>query len=134
MLLEQDIQKIWHQLSGGDPIKIAFDGSEVMIRFLDHASKLSLTTSVYYGGNYIPASVRRGLTYKPPFTYHSFVPTFFTIDEENFQIYLNYLGQAENLTKGNFKELLEEFGWLAEKWRLYLDEHDKNDLVYVRVK
>lgn len=133
MLIEKDIQQILNQLASGDSIKVAFDGSDIMIRFIDDASKLSLTTMVYDGGNYIPSSVRRCLSHKFPFPRPS-VLTYLTIDENHFQVKLNYLGPSETLTQDHFKELLEEFGWIAEKWRLYLDEHDKNDLIYVRVK
>jgi hypothetical protein len=133
MLIEKDIQQILSQLAGGDLIKVPFDGSDIMVRIVDEASKLSLTTLVYQGGNYIPASVRRCLSRKSPF-FHPSMRTFFTVDEQNFQVRLNYLGQAQPLDHEHVKELLEDFGLLAEKWRLYLDDHDKNDLVYVRVK
>lgn len=133
MLVEKDIQQILSQLAGGDSIKIPFDGSDIMIRVIDDASKISLTALVYEGGNYIPNSVRRCLSRKSPF-FHPSILTFLTVDEQYFQIRLNYLGQAQSLTHHHFKELLEEFGAIAEKWRLYLDDQDKNDLIYVRVK
>ena len=133
MLVEKDIQQILSQLAGGDSIKIPFDGSDIMIRIIDEASKLSLTALIYDGGNYIPNSVRSCLSRKSPF-FHPSILTFLTVDEQRFQIKLNYLGQAQALTHHSFKELLEDFGLIAEKWRLYLDDHDKNDLIYVRVK
>lgn len=133
MLLEHDIQKMLHRLADGDAIKIALDGSDVIMSFLDQDSKLSLTTSVYYGGNYIPSSVRQCALRLPAFT-HSFIKTFLKIDETHFQIYLNYLGPAHNLTQNYLREILEEFGDIADKWRAILDENDKNDLVYVKVK
>lgn len=133
MLVEKDIQQILSQLAVGDSINIPFDGSDIMICFIDEASKLSLTALVYDGGNFIPNSVRRCLSHKSPF-FHPSILTFLTVDEQRFQIKLNYLGQAHSLNHHNFKELLEEFGLMAEKWRLYLDEHGKSDLIYVRVK
>jgi hypothetical protein len=133
MLVEKDIQQILSQLAGGDSIKVPFDGSDIMIRTIDDASKLSLTALVYDGGNFIPNSVRRCLSRKSPF-FHPTILTFLTVDEQSFQVKLNYLGQAQALNHHTFKELLEEFGIMAEKWRLYLDEHGKNDLIYVRVK
>lgn len=133
MLIEKEIQQLLNQLASGDSIKVAFDGSDIMIRFIDNASKLSLTALVYDGGNYIPSSVRRCLSHKSPFP-HPSIRTYLTVDEKNFQVKLNYLGHSEALTQDHFADLLEQFGWMAEKWRLYLDEHDKNDLVYVRVK
>lgn len=133
MLIEKDIQQILTQLAGGDSIKVPFDGSTIMIRVLDGASKLSLTALVYEGGNYIPASVRRCLSHKSPF-FHPSILTFLTLDEQRFQVSLNYLGHVESLTHHDFKEILEEFGIIAEKWRHYLDDHDRNDLIYVKVK
>lgn len=133
MLIEKDIRQILNQLAGGDAINVPFDGSEIMIRVIDEASKLSLTTLVYEGDNYIPSSVRSCLSRKSPF-FHTSLFTFLSVDEQNFQVKLHYLGQAQNLNQEHIKELLEEFGILAGKWRLYLDEHDKHDLIYVRVK
>jgi hypothetical protein len=133
MLIEKEIKQIFNHLADGDLIRIPFDGSDITIRTIDEASKLSLTSQVYDGGNYIPASVRLCLSRQSPF-YHPSVLTFLTIDEQNFKINLNYLGQTQSLTQHHFKELLEEFGLIAEKWRLYLDDHDKDDRVYVRVK
>lgn len=133
MLIEKDIQQILSQLACGDSIKVPFDGSDIMIRIIDEASKLSLSALVYEGGNFIPISVRRCLSSKSPF-FHPSILTFLTVDEQKYQIRLNYLGHAESLNHHDFKQLLEEFGVMAEKWRLYLDDHDKNDLIYVRVK
>lgn len=133
MLIEKDIQQILNQLAGGDSIKVPFDGSTIMIRVIDNASKLSLTALVYEGGNYIPSSVRRCISHKSPF-FHPSILTYLTVDEQRFQVSLNYLGHAQSLTHHSFKEILEEFGLIAEKWRLYLDDHDKNDLIYVKVK
>jgi hypothetical protein len=127
--MEKDFRKVLSQLVEGNPMNVNLAGSDINIRVIDQASKLSLTTSVYYGGNYIPPGVRQSLNQhpikSPP------MPTFLTVDEQNFQINLNYLGHAD-LSQHHFQKLLEEFGVIAEKWRLYLDEHDKNDLIYVR--
>ena len=133
MLVEKDVQQILSQLAGGESIKIPFDGSDVIVRIIDEASKLSLTASVYEGGNYIPGSVRNCLSHKSPFSHHQ-VRTYLTLDENQFQVKLNYLGQAQDLDHHQFKDLLEDFGIMAEKWRYYLEQHGKNDLVYVRVK
>jgi hypothetical protein len=132
MLIEKDIQHILNQLSEGEATKVSLGGSDIFIRSIDNASKLSLITSVYYGGNYIPSSVRRCLSHKFPF--YPSMRTYLTLDESNFQIHLHYLGSIESLNQAHFKELIEEFSWIADEWRVYLDEHDKNDLVYVRVK
>lgn len=132
MLVEKDVQQMLVQLAGRGLAKIPFDGSDITIKMIDESSKLSLTTLVYDGENYIPNSVRNCLSHKLP----SFTPilTFLTVDEHRFQVKLNYLGRAESLDREDLKVLLENFGEMAEKWRLYLDEHGKNDLIHVRVK
>ncbi len=132
MLVEKEIQRILNQLARGYPMEIACGSSDIMIRFLDEASKLSLKTLVYQGGNYLPSSVRKCLSVKASFP-HVSIRTFLTVDESNYRIYLNYLGHPDSLSQEHFKDLLEEFNILAEKWRVYLDEHDKNDLIRVRV-
>lgn len=131
MLIDKDIIKILSQLAGNEHIQIAYEGSDITICFLDDASKLLLKTAIYSGGNYIPSSVRRCLSHKA--FNSSSIRTYLTLDERHFQIQLNYLGRAQTFSYSEFKDLLEEFGLLAEKWRHYLDENDKNDLVYIHL-
>lgn len=133
MLLEKDLKKVFHKLIQDDIAQIVLGGFDVTIRVFDHSSKISLSTPVYLGGNFIPGSVRKCIFQKPPFQSES-IKTSLNIDEANYQISLQYVGHLEHLNNGKFKDLLEEFGWLADEWRLFLDEHDKNDLVHVRVK
>lgn len=134
MLIEKDIHKILSQLVGQEFTQISYDGSEILIRFVEDASKLSLTTDVYSGGNYIPSSVRRCLSMKSPVASSSIsIKTFLTVDEKNYLIKLHYVSELGTYSsKENFKELIEEFGLIAQKWRDHLDENDKNDLIYVR--
>lgn len=133
MLLEKDVKQMLNQLASGDSINVPFDDSTIMIRVIDHETKLSLATLIYEGDQYIPHSVRRCISHRSPFL-HPSIRSFLTIDEQRFQVKLNYLGQAQPLSSSHFKEILEEFGMIAEKWRHYLDDHDKNDLIHVRVK
>lgn len=133
MLIEKDIQKILNQLAIKNSINVPYDGSTIMIKFIENHSKLSLSSLVYQGENYIPLSVRKCLSHQPPYL-HPSISTSLTLDEENFQVRLNYMGEIESLTGDQFKEVLDEFGKIAEKWRTYLDDHDKNDLIYVHVK
>lgn len=133
MLVEKEIQQILSQLAQGDLIKFSNAGSDMMICITEKDSKLFLTTLVYDGGNYIPPSIKLCLSRKSPF-FHPSLLTFLTLDEQNFQVSLNYLGQVTPLDYQELKVILEEFGLLAEKWRLYLDEHGKNDLVYIKAK
>lgn len=131
--VQYNFQQVIKHLMNGDIIQLTFNASDIHARYVEDASKLSLSTAVYAGGNYIPASVRRSLS-KKFLVSHPSIQTFLTIDEQAFQINLHFLGEAEFVDHHEFKEIVEEFSEIAEKWRVYLDEHDKNDLIYVRAK
>lgn len=134
MLLEKDLKKIFSQLLNEDSAQVLLGNSDVTIRLFDESSKISLSSLVYRGGNFIPESVRKCVGTTPAFLRNSPIKTNLKIDEKNYQINLNYLGTVENLNNKTFKDLLEEFGYIADEWRLNLDEHDRNDLIHVRVK
>jgi hypothetical protein len=134
MLIEKDLQKIFSQLAVVDSVNIPYDGSQIMVQLLDQSSAFSLTTLIYEGSNYIPLSVRSSLSQKSPFSHPSSLLTSFSVDEQHYQVKLQYYGQRRQLTASNFKNILEEFGSVAEEWRLYLDDQDKNDLVHVPIK
>lgn len=131
--VQQDFQKVLRLLALGDNIKLTFDGSDISVRYVEDASKLMLTTPVYTGTNYIPVSVRKCVSQKLN-TGRPGVQTYLTVDEQLYQISLNYFGDAENMSHHHFKDILEEFSGIAEKWRINLDEHDRNDWVYVKTK
>lgn len=132
MIMQNELKKLFHQLVREETAQIELGGSSITVRVLDQASTFSLTTPVYFGGNFIPKSVRRCVSLKAPFAPER-LKTHLTVDENNFKIFLHYLGSLDHLNGEKFKELLEEFSWLADEWRLYLDEHDRNDLVHVRI-
>ena len=132
MLVEKELRKLFRQLLQDDVVHIEVDGSDIIVRVYEGASKLFVSTPVYNGGNFIPKSVRKSLEEKTPFA-RDHIKTYFTVDENNFQISLNYIGKLDLEQNIMFKDIIEEFSWLAEEWRRYLDEHDKNDLIYVRV-
>ncbi len=131
MIVEKELRKFIHQLVKEEVAKINLGNSELTVHVLDNTTKIALSSTVYFGGNYIPKSVRQCLTRKPSFEIDH-IKTYHTLDEENCNITLNYLGGLAHLNKRMFVDLLEEFSWLADEWRLYLDEHDKNDLIHVR--
>ncbi|NGX42092.1 MAG: hypothetical protein K940chlam7_00369 [Chlamydiae bacterium] len=132
MLLEKEIKRVLSELVQTDVAKIELGGSTITVQVFDHASKVILATPVYFGGNYIPKSVRNCLKQKAPFdTLH--IRTILDADEENFQITLKYIGHLEKITNVKFLDLLEDFSWLADKWREHLDSHDKNDLVHIPI-
>lgn len=132
MIIEKDLKKLFQQLDHDDMTKISILGNDIMIKVFDDASKISLLTTVYSGGNFIPKSVRNGISQKSPFNNTS-IKTSLAIDENQFLVNLLYLGRLEHMTNHNFATLLEEFTRLAHAWKAYLDERDKNDLVRVRV-
>jgi hypothetical protein len=132
MIVEKEFRKLVHQLVKEEVAQIVLGHSEITVHVFDNAAKISLASTVYFGGNFIPKSVRRCMSQSLAFQ-KGHIKTFFNIDEENFRITLNYIGGLSHLNKRMFVDLLEEFSWLADEWRLYLDEHDKNDLVYVHV-
>lgn len=133
MLVEKEIKKLFQQLLQDDVVHINVGRSDITVRVFDHASKLSLSTPVYEGGNFIPKSVRvASLSKVVPFARDD-LKTYLSIDEQSYQVALNYLGRLENFHNDSFKDLLEGFSGLADDWRLFLDEHDKNDLVHVHV-
>lgn len=133
MLLEKKLLDLLHNPSQEEEVTISVDGSDVTIRVFDFASKLSLQTPVYHGGNYIPKSVRNSLSQKIS-SLPSELHTYFTIDEGQFKVSINYLGLMRNINKTTFRELLEKFTVAAELWRHYLDEQDRNDLLHISVK
>jgi hypothetical protein len=132
MIVEKDFRKLVHQLVKEEIAQIIVGNSEVTVHVLDNATKISFSSTVYFGGNFIPKSVRRCITQIPSFV-RGQMKTSFTVDEESFRITLNYLGGLNHLNKRMFVDFLEEFSSLADAWRLYLDEHDKNDLIYVHI-
>lgn len=132
MIVEKEFRKLVHQLVKEEIAQITLGNSLVTVHVLDNATKISLSSTVYFGGNFIPKSVRKCLTQTPAFDKGAII-TYLSVDEDNFSITLNFLGGLDHLNKRMFVDLLEEFSFLADEWRLHLDEHDKNDLIHVRV-
>lgn len=132
MIVEKEFRKLVHQLVKEEIAQIILGNSEVTVHVLDNATKISLSSTVYFGGNFIPKSVRKSLIQSPSFD-KKVIKTSLAVDEENFRVSLNFLGGLNHLNKRMFVDLLEEFSSLADEWRLYLDEHDKNDLVYIHI-
>lgn len=133
MIVEKEFRRLLHQLIKEEIAQINLGNSEVTVHVFDDASKISLSSTVYFGGNFISKSVRNCLNTKPSFLTNTHTNAYLVVDEENFKVHLNYLGGLQHLNKRMFIDLLEEFSYMADEWRLYLDEHDKNDLVHVRV-
>lgn len=132
MIIESDIKKLFNELKSNEFAHLTLEGFDITVKAFN--DKLFLYTPVYFGGNYIPKSVRKSVEHKAPFAHSSPITTYLTVDEDQFQINLNYSGEVYQLNSYNFKLLLEEFSLLAQEWRLHLDENDKNDLVHIMVK
>lgn len=132
MLVQKDLRKLFHQLLQNEIAEVELGGSRITIRFDPAESKFLLTTPVYSGGNFVPQSVRQCLNHKLPFA-QEHLKTYLSLKEEQFEINLNYVGTLNNLTNEQFRDLLEDFTWLSDEWRAFLDDHDKNDIVHVRI-
>lgn len=133
MLLQKELKKLFQQLVLQNVAHVEYEGVDIAVHVLDNNSKLSLSAEVYLGSNYIPKSVRVCIASKPPFV-SDHIKTKLIVEEGNFRIILHYLGAMEDFNSKLFQDLLEEFCWLTREWRVYLDEHDKHDLVHIYVK
>lgn len=133
MIIDKEIQKLLKGLDGKKTLSFNFDGAPFTMTVSDHGSQFALSAIVYEGGNYIPGSVRKCLENHAMIPY-SPLKTSLKIDEDKFQIALYHNAALHNFNDVKFQNLLEEFNSLVEEWRFKLDEHDRNDLIHVRVK
>jgi hypothetical protein len=132
MLLDRQVQRLFSDLLRQETITFPLGPEDVVVRIFDSATKISLSVPVYHGDQYIPQSVRRCVTKNVPLS-RGLIGTFLALDEPQYQVNLNYLGADMQLDPHSFKQLLEEFNYIAQEWRYILDENDRNDLVHVRV-
>lgn len=132
MLIDRELNKLIHDLKKQKALSFTFAGSPMTLKIFDNGAKLALSAIVYEGGNYIPKSVRDSLSIKSQSYFPSIITTL-SIDEEKFQISLNYCGPLQQLNEARFHHLLEEFNDLVGNWRIKLDERDRNDLIHVRI-
>lgn len=133
MILAKDLNKLFNSLLGEGIVQFHIGGSNVSAQLSEQNAKIFLKTSVYEGDHFIPKSVRKCAAGKLPFS-GEWIETKIVFDEENFIIYLTHEAYTTNFNQTNFKDLLEEFSWQADEWRLYLEEHGKHDLIYVHAR
>jgi hypothetical protein len=114
--------------------QFSIDGQTLSIEFGEHVNCYLITIPVYYGHNFIPKSVRQSVSETAPLVYEQGLQTYLKIDERKCQIHLCYLGSLEELSLENIKEIIEEFLWIGEEWRSFLEEQGYQDLVHVSVK
>ena len=130
MIIEKELKKVILDLTRSNHADIELSGFTITIDSYDQGSWVSLSTVVYRGGDYIPPSVRNCIHDKPLFLRGS-IPAELKIFEDSYLIKLSYLGKANCINCPEFFNLMEDFRWLAGKWRDYVDENDQNDLVYI---
>lgn len=130
MLLDQELHRIFSDLAHHAEAVVEMGGQSITLQVFDHGTKILLTTPVFSGGQYIPQSVRHcvGEGFQIGDTS---IRTFLKIDEQNFRVLLHYLGVLSTLNEARARALLEEFHWIAEEWRLILDERGRRDLIHV---
>ncbi len=132
MVLEKDIKDLLNHLLNHEMAQLDLNGSKITVEASHGAGRLSLSTPVYHGDNYVPPSVR--LCLKPEYTGPaSHIRTNLSLDEENYLISLHHMSSLQAIDNRNFVRLLEEFSWIAEEWRQILDDNDRRDLVHVRM-
>lgn len=127
MLAERRLRKILSDLNRGVGSTFEIEGQQLTFSWVDNSSVLTIKTPVYYGENYIPASVRSSL---PSGKNRG---RFFSIDEGLFEIDMLSEVDTSSMTDREFDGVLTEFCSDAEMWRSRLDGKDRNDLLYVRV-
>ena len=133
MVLEKSIKDLLNHLLHHDVALMDLNGSQITVEATHGEDRLSLSTAVYQGDNYVPPSVRLCLTRSYPGP-TSHIRTNLALNEENFTISLHHVSALGSFTNQSLVRLLEEFSWIAEEWRQILDDNDRRDLVYVRVK
>lgn len=132
MLSKSQMHDVMKKLVKSQYLVIIIAGEALTIRHSEGFNKLEMSIPVFSGGNYIPKSVRGGiLKAKSAFPYSS-ISTYFTLDEERFQVVLNFTMSLERGFDG-FENFLREFLWQAEEWREIMNRYGEEDLVFVHV-
>lgn len=131
MVIPKEVITILESLRTKQVGELTFQGTPISFRVFDEGQKLYLQTSVFEGHDYIPPAVRQGMATKLPIHNYEF-RTFLTLDEENYRIILNYVGNAELSDVPHFHQLLEEFQFISEEWRDYFDNGGQKDLIWVK--
>jgi len=132
MLMENNLEKVITHLLHHDDVQIEVNGVEITVHVVDDASKIFLSSLIYKGDGYIPLSVRDCLKKEAPFTSNR-LNIYPALHEKKFSVTLHFMGSVE-YSPDSVGDLLNEFAFVANEWRAFLDEHDKNDLVHARHK
>ncbi|MCB1113583.1 MAG: hypothetical protein KDK62_02380 [Chlamydiia bacterium] len=130
MLSINELKSLITDLQQNKVTEFSLAGSVVTLKVSDSNKAINLSAPVYWGGNFIPISVREAIKKRPPFD-DRVIETYLTLDDEAFQVILHYDGQAQAAKPEVFGALMDEFGYLVDHWREWLDEKDRDDLVHV---
>ncbi|HEV8050970.1 MAG TPA: hypothetical protein VGP47_00630, partial [Parachlamydiaceae bacterium] len=82
MIVEKEFRKLVHQLVKEEIAQIMLGNTSVTVHVLDNSTKISLSSTVYLGGNFIPKSVRKSITHTPAFD-KGIIKTTLAVDEDN---------------------------------------------------
>lgn len=126
------LSTIRSELNAQHRVQLSVHGWNLLLE-LSQEKGLSISTLIYQGDHYTPPGVRQGIQGNP-FKGISHLRTHLTLDEESHTVTLYYRGGVEDLSQDALAPLLDEFSWTAEQWWHYLDDRDKHDLVYSRVR
>lgn len=130
MLTISELKHLISELSIRKVTEISFAGSTITLKIENDGKDIRLSAPVYVGENYIPLGVREAIDKKVPFD-EKIIQTALTVDEPRFAIFLEYRGDAHAIKPEVFGALMDEFGYLVDHWKEWLDERDKKDLVHV---
>jgi hypothetical protein len=133
MLTHSELKNLITELSLNKVTQFSLAGSLVTLKILHHGKHVHLSAPVYWGGNFIPLGVRDAIKKRPPFD-ERVIETFLTTDEEGFEVVLHYEGDAKSAQPEVFGALMDEFGFLVDHWKEWLDDKDKKDLIPVVVR
>lgn len=133
MLVVKDFKDLLKHLLAQDVVHLNISEFDISLYALEDATKILFSTQVYDGGNFIPKSVRTSANQSASFT-KNHISAFLRIDETKYQISLNYIGAVDFNNNSQLKFILDDFHWLANKWKLHLEEHGRNDLVHIKAK
>lgn len=133
MLAEKQVRQLFFELIEHESAIVRVRSQEVLIRTWEHGEKISLITPIYCGEDFLPLSVRR-CAISHPSVLGATIKAALRVDDNRFRVDLTYQGGTTRLNHHRFNELLADFVDLAEEWRTILDEHDRNDLIHVRIQ
>lgn len=133
MIVQNELQKLINNLSDHDLAAINIDGNSIVVRMVNDASKISLTSVLWQGNNFIPLSVQE-VVQNSQRLLNGFNGARLILHEERFLVYLHYSEPIEELSHHLFIEVLETFSSQTTRWRRILDDNDKRDLIHVRIR